>query len=179
MATIREMLTEKYGKRLSCRPNKPLWEKPSQDIYDGTTKPDLWCQVLGITDPATAKALLVTAINNAAATLGAGDLKTKMTDFNASMTQQELETLMAWAAARRIPYGEPPPTKEQMIASSALYEAAAFLRNETPGTMGMVVRRLIRYYVLHNGTTKEAEIASFYTFLRGEVDFNTWKGSYT
>jgi hypothetical protein len=181
MTTVREFAAATYGK--SCHNNKALWEKTSQEIYDGTVRPDLWVIVLAHADLATAKTTIATAINNAAAALPAGDLKTKMLAFNAAHTTEELNSLRAWAEPLRRTgtpgLSTPAEIKASCKLHSALMMAAKFLQNEDPSLAAGTVRRLMSYYIIENGTDLTTEKAAMYTFLRGAVDFNTWKGSYT
>lgn len=173
MGTITALIESVYGKKITCQGSRPMWEQTTQIMYDGTQahRPDLWCLILGHTALASAKSVIATAINNVAAGLDAGDLKTKMLAFDAA-DESTLTTLMTWAEPLR-------ETGTPKLLHSALFAAAKFLKSENPDVAAITIDRILRYNIENNGTTRQVEVDTLYAFLKGEVDFTTWKGSYT
>lgn len=126
---------------------------------------------MAYTDLATAKSVLVQAIQNEAALLSASELKTKMESLTVSMTVQEYTALMDWARPLR-------QGPSEAALHGALYGAARFLKEERPEIIPVPIHCLIRKEAERSAVSMDEATTTFYTFLRGQVDLNTWKGEY-
>lgn len=171
MTTMRDLL-DTLAEKDWCLPGfKPLIDKPIEDIYAGTRYPSLWCVVLAYSNPAIARTVLVGAVHNAANTLAASDLKTKMLSLETTTTEEDLDSLRSWAEPYL--YGEDQPELHM-----ALYCSVQFLKEGIPSQIMRPVKSIIAYNAANEEKTLQQAKADFYTFLHGAVDLSTWKGSY-
>jgi hypothetical protein len=172
MTTLRSYLLGFAGTKWKRCNVKALVDKDADEIYAGTTYPESWCVVLAYTDIDEAKAVVVQAIQNAAADLDPGALKTLMESLSVGSTEGELDTIMTDSEAGRRGATFP-------LLYSALHAAAKFLKIEKPELIRTPIVRLVRYEQEKSGVTKAQAVTTFYAFLHGEVDATTWKGGYT
>jgi len=172
--TIKQFLDGLFEQKAGawCAFAQKLVKEDSADTYNGTNRPDFWCQVLAYTNLTKAKAVIVQAIHNAAADLDPGDLRTKLESLTVSLTAEEYDALIAWAKPLRRGVSFPK-------LHSALYSAAIFLKTEAQDKIKAPVIYLIDYEREKSTVRLSQARETFYTFLRSEVTLEEWRGSYT
>jgi hypothetical protein len=181
MTTMKDFLRELTRNRNWCAGNViPLISKPVEDIYAGTQHPGFWCVVLYATNPSAAKGVLEAALHDVAGALDAGDMKTNLLAFSASMDGAAADALMTWASPLRKGsglFGGLPDIDGQQLAT-ILFDACKVIKYDRPELMMKPISALVGYKARTEGLGMQAATAAFYDFLHGEVDLATWKGGY-
>lgn len=181
MTSYKDFFLDKAKRKRWCADSSAVTKNvPVETIYQGTDKPQWWIVVLGYTNPTRAKEVLALAVQNAGNTLDASELKDKMLAFSATMTEQQIDDLMAWAKPKRKATSLfELPDKVLQHLCALLYSAAKYLKYGEPTMLMPPVLQLISYKVISEGISRPAAIAAFYEFLHAEVDLTTWRGDLT
>ena len=170
MTTIKDFLLPKFSSNNWCRAARPL-VKDTADMYAGTRRPDFWMQVLAYTNLVKAKAVIAQLINDYAAELDAGTLKTNMLALTDAMTEQQYTDYIEWAAPLRRGTDNPE-------LHAAFYAAAKFLKGAPNEYIKAPISYLLKYERVKSDISFLAAVAILYPKLRALVTLEEWRGSY-
>ena len=143
--------------------------KTATQIYNGTARPDFWIMSLAFTNLTAAKQANVAVLQDAAANLGAGDLKTRITGLSHTDNEATLLEHCAWLVGRR------KAGTTANILETAFYRTIRFLQDPVPLSASGPVGATIRYLMEELAQDLATSRTDVYTVLRAEIDETTFK----